>query len=339
MWLGLIAGGLLGLVGGGPAGGVIGAVVGIIAGMFYGESQRTQTQLEQRIAALEKTVRDLGKQLAALKTDADTPPAAAAPQKPVEVTPAATPESEQPARIYRPATVTLAELQSPPVEPALASAASTYHPAPVEPALPDWLLNLFKGNILAKIGVIILFFGVASGLKLAVDMGLFPVSVRLMLGAVAAIAMSIFGYIRGQNPEHRMFGQALQGGGLAILYLLVFFMLARYQLLGPTPSFILFTLIGVSCILLAARQDARALAVLGISGAFLSPVLAASSGGSQTLLFSYFLLLNSFIIAVNWFKGWRALNLIGFVFTLVIGMGWAFRSYQPSDFPVSETFL
>jgi uncharacterized membrane protein len=116
-------------------------------------------------------------------------------------------------------------------------------------------------------------------------------------------------------------------------------MLARYQLLGPTPSFILFTLIGVSCILLAARQDARALAVLGISGAFLSPVMVSSSGGSQTMLFSYFLLLNTFIIAVNWFKGWRALNIIGFVFTLVIGMNWALRSYQPQDFVTSEAFL
>ncbi|HEY6094695.1 MAG TPA: DUF2339 domain-containing protein [Gallionellaceae bacterium] len=338
MWLGLIAGGLLGLVGGGPAGGVIGAVVGIIASLFYGESQRTQAQLEQRITALEKTVRDLGRQLAA--SSSETTHAAAAPRQPVEAAPAASPVREQPARIYRHATVTLDDLQSPP-EPvlAVASPATTFQPAPAEPVLPDWLTNLFRGNILAKIGVIILFFGVASGLKLAVDMGLFPVSVRLMLGAVAAIGMSIFGYVRGQDPEHRKFGQALQGGGLAILYLLVFFMLARYQLLGPTPSFILFTLIGVSCILLAARQDARALAVLGISGAFLSPVLAASSGGSQTMLFSYFLLLNSFIIAVNWFKGWRALNLIGFVFTLVIGMGWAFRSYQPSDFPVSETFL
>jgi uncharacterized membrane protein len=56
-------------------------------------------------------------------------------------------------------------------------------------------------------------------------------------------------------------------------------------------------------------------------------------------LFSYFLLLNLFIISVNWFKGWRELNMSGFFFTLVIGMGWAFRSYQPSDFPVSETFL
>jgi uncharacterized membrane protein len=151
--------------------------------------------------------------------------------------------------------------------------------------------------------------------------------------------MSIFGYHRAQYAEHRMFGQAMQGGGMAILYLLVYFMLARYQIIGETLAFVLFTVFGVSCVLLAARQDARSLAMLGISGAFLSPVLASSSSGSQITLFSYFLLLNAFIIGVNWFKGWRELNMSGFFFTLVIGMGWAFRSYQPSDFPVSETFL
>ena len=343
MWLmGLVAGGLLGLIGGGPAGGLIGAIGGIIVSLFYGESERNKALFERRIIALEKTVRELGKQLAALNTPAGTQPTSSiwTAEKSPEPEPVASQHtSSDTPHSYRAATASLAATHTSPVEPAPAAPTSTRGEHAQEPVLPDWLLKQFKGNILAKIGVIILFFGVASGLKLAVDMGLFPVSVRLMLGAVAAIAMSIFGYTRAQSPEHRMFGQALQGGGLAILYLLVFFMLSRYQLIGPALSFILFTLIGVSCVLLAARQDARSLAVLGISGAFLSPVMAASSGGSQITLFSYFLLLNTFIISVNWFKGWRELNIAGFVFTLVIGMAWAFRSYQPSDFPVSETFL
>ncbi len=339
MWLmGLVAGGLLGLIGGGPAGGLIGAIGGIIVSLFYGENERNKALFERRIVALEKTVRELNKQLAALNHPADSQatPASTAPEQAPE--PAAeTPIRTEAAHSYHAATANLAASRDIPASSQPDASPAT--PRSGEALLPEWLLKLFKGNILAKVGVIILFFGVASGLKLAVDMGLFPVSVRLLLGAVAAIGMSIFGHSRAQSPEHRMFGLALQGGGLAILYLLVFFMLSRYQLIGPTLSFILFTLIGVSCILLAARQDGRSLAVLGISGAFLSPVLAASSGGSQTTLFSYFLLLNTFIIAVNWFKGWRELNIAGFVFTLVIGMAWAFRSYQPSDFPVSETFL
>ncbi len=354
MWfIGLVIGLVLGGISGSASWAVVGGMLGLASGLMFSEHSRNRDNpLEQRVDALEKLVRQLSAQVAALKATQNTATAAA-------------PETKPAANTARPAAPAAAQtVATPSTRPAPQPEPSHPFEAPAfsRPILPvdpttrlqdypdsqsagnalaeyEWLSRLFTGNILAKIGVVILFFGVASGLKLAVDMGLFPISVRLMLGALAAIAMSIFGFHRAQQPEHRMFGLALQGGGLGILYLLVYFMLARYQIINEALAFMLFTLIGVICVLLAARQDGRSLAMLGISGAFLSPVMAASSGGSQITLFSYFLLLNAFIISVNWFKGWRELNMSGFIFTLVIGMNWAFRSYQPSDFPVSETFL
>lgn len=203
---------------------------------------------------------------------------------------------------------------------------------------PLWQ-KLFGGNILAKIGVVLLFFGVASGLKLATDYGMFPVQIRLLLAAVVSVAMIMFGWSRAASEKHRMFGFALQGGGFAILYLIVYFMLVRYEMLGPQLAFVLFTLLGVSCLLIAARLDSVALAVLGISGAFLSPVLADNHTGNHIALFSYFALLNTLIIAVNWFKSWRELNIAGFIFTFAIGMAWAFRSYRDEFMFSTELFL
>ncbi len=356
--IGLVVGMILGNMVGSTGGALVGGVLGLIAGWVYGEWSRNKHPLEDRVVALEQSVRKLSEQVSALKsgrysekqfdsqiqfesslsqtssidsTTSDSIYASSAfyDALPTSITPSDLPET------LSASSTTLADIPRAKLRDQQISE-PTY-----ENILADnqWLSRLFKGNILAKIGVVILFFGIASGLKLAVDMGLFPISVRLMLGALAAIAMSIFGYHRAQQPEHRMFGQAMQGGGLGILYLLVYFMLARYQIIGETLAFVLFTMMGVACVLLAARQDSRSLAMLGISGAFLSPVMAVSSGGSQITLFSYFLLLNVFILSVNWFKGWRELNLSGFIFTLIIGMNWAFRSYMPSDFPVSETFL
>ncbi|MDH4215876.1 MAG: DUF2339 domain-containing protein, partial [Gallionella sp.] len=151
----------------------------------------------------------------------------------------------------------------------------------------EWLTSsplwqkLFGGNILAKVGVVLLFFGVASGLKLAADYGMFPVSVRLLLAAVASVAMIMFGWTRATGEKHRMFGFALQGGGFAMLYLIVYFMLTRYQMIAPQLAFVLFALLGVSCLLIAAKLDSVTLAVLGISGAFLSPVLADNHTGDH----------------------------------------------------------
>lgn len=350
MWfIGLLVGLVLGGIIGSASWALVGGILGLAGGLIYSEQSRRTHPLEQRVTALEKLVRQLSAQIATLQpaqpTEAVRKPAPTAEQS--TTTHALPPPVAANAPLPSTPSVAAKPFEAPafsrPILPVDAHAKLQDHPdiASVGSALAEheWLSRLFKGNILAKIGVVILFFGIASGLKLAVDMGLFPVSVRLMLASLAAIAMSIFGYHRAQQQEHRMFGLALQGGGLGILYLLVYFMLARYQIIGETTAFVLFTLIGVTCVLAAARQDGRSLAMLGISGAFLSPVMAAGSGGSQITLFSYFLLLNIFIISVNWFKGWRELNMSGFIFTLVIGMNWAFRSYQPSDFPVSETFL
>ncbi|KAF0206470.1 MAG: hypothetical protein FD173_160 [Gallionellaceae bacterium] len=353
MWLiGLLVGLVLGGISGSGSSAFIGGLLGLIGGLIYSEKTRNRKQpLEQRVDALEKLAARLSAQIASLQYGQapasqdifrENPPPTSLTAKTIPAQGIAVPESKISAQ-----SESAPAFEAPAFSRALLpvySQKKKQNSSDIEneentPAEHEWLSKLFKGNILAKIGVIILFFGIASGLKLAVDMGLFPISVRLLLGALAAIAMSIFGYHRAQQAEHRMFGQTLQGGGLGILYLLVYFMLARYQIIGETLAFILFTLMGVSCVLLAARQEARSLAMLGISGAFLSPVMAASSGGSQITLFSYFLLLNIFIICVNWFKGWRELNISGFIFTLVIGMNWAFRSYQPSDFPASETFL
>ena len=219
---------------------------------------------------------------------------------------------------------------------------------PAAATSPAWWSRLLAGNLLAKVGVVLLFFGVASGLRLAAEYGLMPVQLRLLLGAVAGIAMIVFGWTRVQkaaqpedagNNAQRMFGLALQGGGFAILYLIVYFMLARYALLGNVAAFALFAALGVGCVLLAAKQDGELLAVFGIAGAFVAPVLAASGGGDPTLLFAYFALLNAFVLGVGWFRSWRALNVAGFILTLIVGMSWAFDQYRPLYYPVSQGFL
>lgn len=204
---------------------------------------------------------------------------------------------------------------------------------------PAWLARLSGGNPLAKIGVVLLFFGVASGLRLAIQYGLFPVWLRLALAAGAGVGAIVFGFRKAQGAPHRAFGLALQGGGFGVLYLVGYFMLTRYGMIDKGLAFALFALLGVGCVGLAARQDGPALAVLGISGAFLAPVLAGGRSESPLPLFSYFALLNVFVLGVNWFKAWRSLNMAGFVFTLLIGMAWGVDRYQASHYLVTQVFV
>jgi uncharacterized membrane protein len=214
-------------------------------------------------------------------------------------------------------------------------------PFPEPPAieLPGWLKKLWAGNPLAKIGIVLLFFGVASGLRLAVDYGLLPVQLRLLVAAAGGIALVVFGIAKARTEERRNFGLAVQGGGFALLYLVGYFMLARYTMIGEGLAFGIFAALGVACVFLAARQDGPALAVLGLSGAFLAPVLAGGHADSPLPLFSYFALLNVFILTVDWFKSWRVLNIAGFIFTFAVGMAWAVEGYRTEHFLVTQIFV
>jgi uncharacterized membrane protein len=91
--------------------------------------------------------------------------------------------------------------------------------------------------------------------------------------------------------------------------------------------------------LLAAIQDGRSLAVLGLAGAFLAPILASSDTGNHVVLFSYFTLLNLFIFGLSWFRSWRSLNVAGFLLTFAIGVNWGLKFYRPEYFDTTEPFL
>ncbi len=209
--------------------------------------------------------------------------------------------------------------------------------APFMASAPAWSQRFFSGNIVAKIGVLTLFIGVGFLLKFAYDHDMLPVPLRLAVVAAGGFALLAAGW--RLQATRRLYSLILQGAGIGLLYLDVFFALRVFALLHPTVGFALFMALGVAATLLAVRQDAKVLAVLGLTGAFLAPVLAGSQQGNHVLLFSYYTLLNGFILAISWFKAWRDLNLVGFVFTFIVAVFWGAHNYRPELFGTVEPFV
>ncbi|MFC4274099.1 DUF2339 domain-containing protein [Achromobacter aloeverae] len=201
-------------------------------------------------------------------------------------------------------------------------------------AIRGWLLG---GNTVVRVGMIVLFFGIAFLLKYAADNDMFPVEFRLAGVAGAAIALLAVGW-RLRDRRHA-YGLVLQGGGVGVLYLTVFAATRLYALLPAGAALPLMIAICVLSTLLAVRQNAAMLAFMGSAGGFLAPVLLSTGGGSHVMLFSYYALLNAGILAIAWFKAWRPLNLLGFVFTFGIGAAWGASAYQPALFASTEPFL
>jgi uncharacterized membrane protein len=220
--------------------------------------------------------------------------------------------------------------QAPPLRPV---ATTPSLPAPLE-TLRQWLVG---GNTIVKAGVAILFVGLAFLAKYAAEHTEVPVEWRLAAIGVAAVVLLGFGWrLRLSRPGY---AQVLQGGAVAVLYLTLFAAFRFYRLLDPGPAFVLMVAVAMLAAALAVLQDARALAVIGALGGFVTPLIVSTGADNAAALFAYYLVLDAGIAAVAWFRTWRSLNLVGFFATFLVATAWGVLRYRPESFAMSESFL
>ncbi len=213
--------------------------------------------------------------------------------------------------------------------------------APTPVATPSWITQgmdwIRGGNPLARVGIVILFFGGAFLAKYAAEHSHFPIELRMAALAAGAFVLLAVGW--GLRNKRAVYAQTLQGGGIAGLYLTVFAATRLYDLLMPSYALALLVIIAVVAAILAVAQNALALAVFGTAGGFMAPVLLSTGSSNHIALFSYYTVLNLGVFAVAWFRAWRVLNLVGFVFTFGIVGAFRATSYTADKLPGVDGFL
>lgn len=339
-------------------GGIVGndstAGFGFFAGIAFGIVFARLRTLTARIEALKRDI--AGTMLARAA-------AITAPERRVEPPQTAAVEAATPAQqAAEPAAWTTPPSPAPIIDStarraaAAAQAATTSRPAatpprpsssPRTPPPPNAIDNLVaaikrwftEGNVPVKVGMLVLFAGVAALLKYASDQGWLHLPIELRLAAIALAAIVALGFGWRERGRRRAFGLSLQGGAIGILLMTVFAAFRIYSLLPPGAAFALMLVLVAGTGVLAVLQDALALAVLGIVAGFAAPILISTGSGNHVVLFSYYALLNLAIFAIAWKKPWRALNLLGFAFTWVIGTAWGVLRYEPALRSSTEPFL
>lgn len=241
---------------------------------------------------------------------------------------------------------------SPRVEPAMRTPPPrTPVPSPREtpstPVRPDFITLAMRavkrwftvGNVPVKIGVLVLFAGVAALLKYASDQGWLRMPIELRLAAIAAASLAALVFAWRKRESHRSFALSLQGGAIGILLLTVFAAFKREGSIDATPAFAISVILIFGAGVLAVLQNAKALAVFALLAGFLAPIWLSTGSGNHVALFSYYAVLNVAILGVAWWKPWRVLNLLGFAFTFGIGTLWGVLDYAPHKFASTEPFL
>lgn len=321
-WVGLVVGAA---VDPRPGGAITGAALGAIVSGWIGE--------RQRLAGLTRSIDALRRRLDALE-GGRVPPAAPAERPAAMPAPADAAPADRP--IGAPPDAPSPAAPRPPVA-ASVRAASPPGPGPIERAVARVRGLVLGGNTVVRVGVLVLLVGVALLARYAAEHALFPIEARLAAAALIGLGLTGVGY--RQRRVRPGFGISLQGGGVAALYLVVFFAFRVYALVPAGMAFALFVAIAVACGVLAVAQHAQPLLVIGSLGGFAAPVLASTGQGSHVFLFGFHLVLNTGIAAVAWFRAWRLPPLIAFLCTYGVATAWGVLRYRPEDFATTEPFV
>lgn len=317
---------------------LLGAVVGqsawgALSGAGFGAIFGVLGAAARRAAALEDVVAHLELRLGALENERAPGAESAAAEAPASAAPALSIAIDEPLP------------QPPRAEPARVEIAPSADRLPSPPRGPSGFERalgaarelLFGGNTVVRVGILVLLIGVALLAKWAVDHALFPIEARLASAAAIGLVLTGVGYrLRDARPG---FATTLQGGGIAALYLVVFFAYRAYSLVPAPLAFALFVAIAIACGVLALVQDSQPLIFIGSVGGFLAPILASTGEGRHVVLFSYYLLLDLAVAAVAWRKAWRALNLLAFFSTYAVATTWGVLAYRPEHFASTEPFV
>jgi len=154
-----------------------------------------------------------------------------------------------------------------------------------------------------------LALGVGFFLRLAFENDWIGETGRIILGLVVGLLLlAIAEYAQRHYP---VWAQAVTGGGIAILYFSIYAAFGFYELIDPLPAFLFLALVVLLSGLLALRHESLVIALLGILGAFVTPVLLGQDLHDTRLLLAYILVVDIGILGVSTFRNWRWFNLIG----------------------------
>jgi len=193
----------------------------------------------------------------------------------------------------------------------------------------NWLdvETLIGGSWFNWIGILAIAFGVAFFLKYAWDNQWIGPTARVLLGAAAGLGALAGGEVVRRRGL-RQYAYVVSGGGILILYLSVYAAF-DFKLVGQLPGIILMIAVTAAAVLLSVRYDALPIAILGLLGGFLTPILLSTGRDNQAGLFGYIALLDAGMLALAYYKSWRSLNYMSFLLTLVMFVGWLDSYYAP----------
>lgn len=182
-----------------------------------------------------------------------------------------------------------------------------------QPAL-DWMIH---GNPILRVAVAVLMVGVVLLLRFASEHWQLSLGVKLGFIASAGIATTVAGY--WLQRKNQLFAVALQGVGLAVVFLTLIFSHHFAVIASLSTASILFVILLSATVYLSLKQHALYLAMLALTMAYLAPLVIPQNHPDVIFLFGYYFVINLAVAALNFIQPWKILHQIAFFATMFIG--------------------
>lgn len=153
------------------------------------------------------------------------------------------------------------------------------------------LEKFLMGNGLLWLGAIVLAFGGVFLAKYSIEAGLFPPSLRLIIGASFGLMLVVLGEYLYRNPKRfrinsSTISAALASGGVITCFAMALVAFDFYAFLSPMLAFIVLALIATTATWLSLRYG-PILALVGVVGAYIVPALVSTGSNNIFALLVY----------------------------------------------------
>ncbi|MDZ4667084.1 MAG: DUF2339 domain-containing protein [bacterium] len=175
-------------------------------------------------------------------------------------------------------------------------------------------------NLISKIGIAILVLGIAFFVQFAIDNNWINETARAGVGILAGGI--VLGFAHKLRANYKAFSSVLVAGGISIFYFTLAIAFQQYHLFSQTLAFTFMAVVTCFSVYISLAYDRQELAILSLIGGVASPIMVSTGEGNYQVLFTYLLLLDLSILILAYFRNWHLLNILTFVFTLIIYGGW-----------------
>jgi uncharacterized membrane protein len=139
--------------------------------------------------------------------------------------------------------------------------------------------------------------------------------------------------------DHGRYGQAVEGGGLAVLYVSICGAFLVYNLITWPAACALMLATTAVAAWLADLQRSQALAMVSVGGGFATPFLLDVNPIPQVPLFTYEAMLVGATMSLAHRRTWPSLFIVSYASVVLTLAAWAARSYTPDKFLITEIYL